>query len=46
MLLFFAYQFITAGTEEIGWRGYLLPSMLQKKTPWEASVRIGIIWAL
>lgn len=45
-LLFFVYQFITAGTEEIGWRGYLLPSMLEKRTPWEASVRIGVIWAL
>lgn len=46
LLLFFVYQFITAGTEEIGWRGYLLPSMLQNKTPWNASVYIGIIWAL
>lgn len=46
LLLFFVYQFITAGTEEIGWRGYLLPSMLQSKTPWKASVSIGIIWAL
>ncbi|MDX9917715.1 MAG: CPBP family intramembrane glutamic endopeptidase [Gudongella sp.] len=46
LLLFFIYQFITAGTEEIGWRGYLLPVMLKKKTPWEASANIGIIWAL
>lgn len=46
LLLFFIYQFITAGTEEIAWRGYLLPSMLKKKTPWEASIIIGIIWAL
>lgn len=45
-VLFFIYQFITAGTEEIGWRGYLLPSMLKTKTPWDASVKIGIIWAL
>lgn len=46
LLLFFIYQFITAGTEEIGWRGFLLASMLKEKTPWQASVRIGIIWAL
>lgn len=46
LLLFFIYQFVTAGTEEIGWRGFLLPSMLKKKTPWEASVRIGVFWAL
>ncbi|MDD4219128.1 MAG: CPBP family intramembrane metalloprotease [Sphaerochaetaceae bacterium] len=45
-LLFFGYQFITAATEEIGWRGYLLPTMLQEKTPWQASLRIGLIWAL
>lgn len=46
LLLFFLYQLITASTEEIGWRGYLLPSILRKKTPWKASVSIGIIWAL
>lgn len=46
LLLFFIYQFITAGTEEIAWRGFLLPLMLKKKTPWQASVRIGVIWAL
>lgn len=46
LLLFFLYQFITAGTEEIGWRGFLLPSMLQQKTPWQASLHIGVIWAL
>ncbi|MDY0372018.1 MAG: CPBP family glutamic-type intramembrane protease, partial [Sphaerochaetaceae bacterium] len=26
--------------------GYLLPTMLQEKTPWQASLRIGLIWAL
>lgn len=46
VVLFFLYQFFTAGTEEVGWRGYLLPSMLKNKTPWDASVHIGIIWAL
>lgn len=46
LVLLLIYQFITAGTEEIGWRGYLLPSMLHERTPWEASVRIGVIWAL
>lgn len=44
--LFFLYQLISAGSEEIGWRGFLLPSMLKTKTPWQASVNIGIIWAL
>ena len=45
-LLFFAYQFITAATEELGWRGYLLPSLLEEKTPWKASLSIGLIWAV
>lgn len=45
ILLFFVYQFITAATEEIGWRGFLLPSMLKEKTPWQASVSVGLIWA-
>lgn len=46
LLLFFLYQLITSGSEEIGWRGFLLGSMLKEKTPWQASMRIGIIWAL
>ena len=45
IILFFIYQVITTGTEEIGWRGFLLPSMLKEKTPWKASVSIGLIWA-
>lgn len=46
VLLFFIYQFITSGTEELGWRGYLLPSILKEKTPWESSIHIGVVWAL
>lgn len=46
LLLFFVYQLLTASTEEIGWRGVLLPSLLQQRTPWRASVDIGVIWAL
>lgn len=43
---FFIYQLLTSGTEEIGWRGYMLPEMLKTMTPWKASVRLGVIWAL
>lgn len=46
LLFFFFYQIITAGTEEIGWRGFYLGSLLREKTPWQASMKIGIIWAL
>lgn len=42
---FFLYQLLTSGTEEIGWRGYMLPEMLKTMTPWKASVQLGVIWA-
>ena len=45
-LLFFLYQLLTAATEEVGWRGVLLPSLLKTETPWQASLKIGVIWAL
>ncbi len=46
LIFFFVYQFTTAGSEEVGWRGYLLPSLLKTKTAWQASVIVGVIWAL
>lgn len=45
LLLFFIYQMITTGTEELGWRGYLLPSLLEYKNPWQASVLVGLLWS-
>ncbi|NOR14858.1 MAG: CPBP family intramembrane metalloprotease [Candidatus Aminicenantes bacterium] len=30
--------------EELGWRGYLLPKLLEKHTPLAASVILGFIW--
>ena len=46
-LVFFVYQFLTAATEEIGWRGFMLPSLLDgKKTIWKASVITGLFWAI
>lgn len=32
--------------EEFGWRGFLLPKLLEKFTPYTASVVLGIIWGL
>jgi uncharacterized protein len=34
------------GQEEPGWRGFALPRLLERHSPLEASVRLGIIWAL
>ncbi len=32
--------------EEIGWRGYLLPLLLKKTTPFFSSLIIGVIWSI
>jgi membrane protease YdiL (CAAX protease family) len=46
-IFFLLFQILTSGTEEIGWRGYLLPSYLEEgMIMWEASKKVGFIWAL
>jgi membrane protease YdiL (CAAX protease family) len=32
--------------EEIGWRGYALPSLMQRFNPLTSSLLLGVIWAL
>jgi membrane protease YdiL (CAAX protease family) len=32
--------------EELGWRGFLLPSLLEKYSPLTASLILGLVWAL
>jgi membrane protease YdiL (CAAX protease family) len=32
--------------EDPGWRGYALPRMLQRFSPWVASILLGTVWAI
>lgn len=32
--------------EEVGWRGFLLPRLLERQTPLVASLAVGAVWAL
>jgi len=43
--VFFLVQLLTSGTEEIGWRGYLLHKMLPGRNFWDAGWSVGWVWA-
>lgn len=40
------YQLLTSGMEEPGWRGYLLPKLLQTHDAERASWILGLIWSI
>jgi len=45
--LYFVSNFITSGTEEFGWRGFLFPYLRQKEAGfWPATWKGGLIWAV
>lgn len=46
IILFFVIQLGSSGTEEFGWRGFLLPEIMKENNGWQASLKTGIIWAL
>jgi membrane protease YdiL (CAAX protease family) len=46
LITFFAIQLFTSGTEEFGWRGFMLPEFLKENDTWTASLKTGIIWAI
>jgi len=46
LITFFVIQLFTSGTEEIGWRGFMLPEFLKENDTWNASFKTGVIWAI
>lgn len=37
---------VVALLEELGWRGYLTPRLLERMTPFAVSLIVGVVWAL
>ncbi len=44
--IYLVYQIVTSGTEEFGWRGYLLPKFLEEDNAVEAGWKSGWVWAI
>ena len=38
--------FVLVVGEELGWRGYALPRLLEKRSPLIASLILGVLWGL
>ena len=49
-VLFYILSFIAiligSAAEEIGWRGFLLPNLQKKHTPFISSIIVGILWGV
>lgn len=47
VILFFLYNFIYGGlSEEPGWRGFVLPRLQAKFSPFVSSLILGVLWAV
>lgn len=48
VLVCFAHNLLLGGSlgEEIGWRGFLLPTLLRRMSPLAAAVVLGVVWGL
>lgn len=47
MGLYFISNFLTSGTEEFGWRGFLFPYLRKKEASfWTATWKGGLVWAV
>lgn len=44
--VFFVFQCLTSGMEELGWRGYLQPLLQTRLTAEKACFRVGILWSI
>ncbi|MFJ7666610.1 lysostaphin resistance A-like protein [Lysinibacillus sp. NPDC097195] len=45
-LINFPIMIIGGGLEEIGWRGYLQPTLQKKWSPFTSTLIVGVIWAI
>lgn len=45
-ILNFIAMLIGCAAEEIGWRGFLLPNLQKKYTPFTSSIIVGILWGV
>jgi len=45
-VLSFVAMLIGSAAEEIGWRGFLLPNLQKKYTPFISSIIVGILWGV
>lgn len=45
-ILNFTAMLIGSATEEIGWRGFLLPDLQKKYSPFISSIIVGILWGV
>ena len=46
LVVFFAFQMLTSGTEEIGWRGYLNEKLRHGRDFWDTGWAVGLPWAV
>jgi membrane protease YdiL (CAAX protease family) len=46
LIVFFVFQMLTSGTEEIGWRGYLNEKLRHGRDFWDTGWAVGLPWAV
>jgi membrane protease YdiL (CAAX protease family) len=45
LVVFFTFQMLSSGTEEIGWRGYLNEKLRHGRNFWDTGWAVGLPWA-
>ena len=46
LIVYFVFQMLTSGTEEIGWRGYLNKKLRVGRNFWDTGWAVGLPWAV